>query len=52
MTRLSQLTGVDAQPIWQCGFIERVSTGLLALRVGREALGRCMLAVAEVFAAV
>ena len=44
---LSQLTGVDAQSIWEWGFIERVSTGLLALRVGREDLGRETLAVAE-----
>jgi streptomycin 6-kinase len=47
---LSQLTDVDAQPIWEWGFIERVSTGLLALRVGREQLGRDTLAVAEAFA--
>jgi streptomycin 6-kinase len=46
---LSQLTGVDAQSIWEWGFIERVSTGLLALRVGREDLGRETLAVAELF---
>ena len=50
--RLSRLTGVDAQPIWEWGFVERVSTGLLALRVGRERLGRETLAVADAFAAV
>jgi streptomycin 6-kinase len=44
---LSELTGVDVQPIWEWGLIERVSTGLLALQVGREALGNEMLAVAE-----
>jgi streptomycin 6-kinase len=48
--QLSRLTDVDAQPIWEWGFIERVSTGLLALHVGREQLGRDMLAVAESFA--
>ena len=47
--QLSQLTGVDAQSIWEWGFIERVSTGLLLLRVGREELGRETLAVAELF---
>jgi streptomycin 6-kinase len=49
--QLSRLTGVGAQAIWEWGLIERVSTGLLALRVGREALGRELLAVAEAFAA-
>jgi streptomycin 6-kinase len=48
---LSELTGVDARSIWEWGFIERVSSGLLALRVDREPLGREMLAVAEIFAA-
>jgi streptomycin 6-kinase len=48
---LSDLTGVEAQPIWEWGFIERVSTGLLVLHVGRTALGEEMLAVAERFAA-
>jgi streptomycin 6-kinase len=48
---LSDLTGVEAQPIWEWGFIERVSTGLLALHVGRTDLGEEMLAVAERFAA-
>lgn len=46
---LSRLTGVDPQPIWEWGFVERVSTGLLALDVGREQLGREMLAVADAF---
>jgi streptomycin 6-kinase len=48
---LSKLTGVDSRSIWEWGFVERVSTGLLALRVGRDDLGREMLAVAEIFAA-
>jgi streptomycin 6-kinase len=47
---LSDLTGVEAQPIWEWGFMERVSTGLLALHVGRTELGEEMLAVAERFA--
>ena len=48
---LAALTGVDREPIWEWGFAERVSTGLLALQVGRERLGREMLAVAEAVAA-
>ncbi len=44
---LSRLTGVEAAPIWQWGFMERVSTGLLALRVGWEQVGADMLTVAE-----
>ena len=44
---LSRLTGVDQRAIWEWGFIERVSTGLLALRVGSEQVGSDMLAVAE-----
>ena len=44
---LSRLTAVDPDAIWEWGFMERVSTGLLAMRVGREPLGKEMLAVAE-----
>lgn len=43
---LSRLTGVDPEPIWEWGFLERVSTGLLAMQVGLEG-GQEMLAVAE-----
>ena len=46
---LSRLTGVAPEPIWQWGFIERVSTGLLCLRLGLPG-GREMLAVAEAWA--
>ncbi len=45
--RLGRLTGVEPQPIWEWGFIERVSTGLLVTRVGAGRLGREMLDVAE-----
>jgi streptomycin 6-kinase len=48
---LASLTGVDASAIWEWGFVERVSTGLLATRVGAVRLGREMLDVAEVWAA-
>ncbi len=44
---LGQLTGVDTQAIWEWGFVERVSTGLLAMQVGAEQVGRQMLEVAH-----
>ncbi len=44
---LGLLAGVDTQAIWEWGFIERVSTGLLALHVGAEQVGREMLDVAS-----
>lgn len=49
--RLSRLTGVDPRAIWEWGLIERVSTGLLATRVGADRVGKEMLDVAEVWAA-
>lgn len=45
--QLSRLTGADPRAIWEWGFVERVSTGLLALQAGRGPLGRALLAVAE-----
>lgn len=47
---LSRLTGVNPRAIWEWGFVERVSTGLLAIRVGADHMGREMLDVAEVWA--
>ncbi len=44
---LGQLTGVDVQAIWEWGFVERVSIGLLAMQVGAEVVGRRMLEVAH-----
>lgn len=44
---LGHLTGVDPQAIWEWGFVERVSTGLLAMQVGAEYVGRQMLEVAH-----
>ena len=44
---LGHLTGVDTQAIWEWGFIERVSTGLLCMQVGAEVVGRQMLEVAH-----
>jgi streptomycin 6-kinase len=49
--RLAALTGVDPVAIWQWGFIERVSTGLLCEKVGFDG-GREMLTVADAWAAV
>jgi streptomycin 6-kinase len=43
---LGRLTGVDPQTIWEWGFVERVSTGLLCIQVGAEDVGRQMLEVA------
>jgi streptomycin 6-kinase len=44
---LGHLTGVDTHAIWEWGFVERVSTGLLAMQVGAEDAGRQMLKVAH-----
>ena len=48
--RLAELTGVEPEPIWQWGFMERTSTGLMALKLGM-AEGREMLAVADAWGA-
>ena len=47
---LAALTGVDEEPIWQWGFIERVSTGLLLTQLGLPD-ARDTLAIAEHWAA-
>lgn len=47
--QLARLTGVDPEPIWQWGFIERVSSGLLCMKIGIEG-ARDMLAVADAWA--
>lgn len=44
--RLAQLTATDAQAIWEWGFIERVSSGLLLKQLGHEE-GETYLAIAE-----
>lgn len=44
--RLAQHTGLAEEPIWQWGYIERVSTGLACLQLGLSE-GPAMLAVAE-----
>jgi streptomycin 6-kinase len=45
--RLAARTGLDATAIWEWGVVERVSTGLLATRVGLQPVGGQMLAVAD-----
>ncbi|MEY2404331.1 MAG: streptomycin 6-kinase [Acidimicrobiaceae bacterium] len=47
---LSRLTNTDAEAIWEWGFIERVSTGLLLEKEGHERLARDFLTVAEAWA--
>lgn len=45
--RLSGMTGVDARAIWEWGFLQCVSTGLLCLKIGQDGWGRRLLKVAE-----
>jgi len=47
---LSRLTGVPEEPIWQWGFLERVSTGLLLAEMGLDEQARAFLTVAEAWA--
>jgi streptomycin 6-kinase len=47
--RLASLTGVEARPIWEWGFVERVSTALLCLQVGLPGASE-MLAIADAWA--
>jgi streptomycin 6-kinase len=44
---LARLTGLDEQRIWEWGYIERVSTGLLCVKQSHDDWGRDFLAVAE-----
>jgi streptomycin 6-kinase len=44
---LAERTGLDEEAIWEWGVAERVSTGLLATRVGLQPHGRDMLAAAD-----
>ena len=48
---LSELTAVDEHAIWQWGFIERVSTGLVLLQIGMKEEGVKTLAVAYLWRA-
>lgn len=44
---LAARTGLDADAIWEWGVVERVSTGLLATRVGLQPVARQMLHAAD-----
>src|SRR5262249_28590520 len=48
--RLSNLTGVEVEPIWQWGFIERVSTGLFLMQLDSSS-GHDFLAIADAWSA-
>jgi streptomycin 6-kinase len=50
--QLADLTGEMPSAIWQWGFLERVSTGLFLMVLGRFEEGRRMLAVAETWVGV
>jgi streptomycin 6-kinase len=47
---LAGLTDTDATAIWEWGFVERVSTGLLCVKHGIEPSGARMLAIADAWA--
>jgi streptomycin 6-kinase len=47
---LARRCGLDETAIWEWGVVERVSTGLLATRIGLQPVGSQMLAAAERFA--
>jgi streptomycin 6-kinase len=44
---LARRCGLDTEAIWEWGVVERVSTGLLATRIGLQPVGRQMLAAAD-----
>jgi streptomycin 6-kinase len=48
---LSRLTGIAPEPIWQWGFMERMSTGLYLMQLGWADEGREMLKVADAWCA-
>jgi streptomycin 6-kinase len=48
---LANRTGLDASAIWEWGVVERVSTGLLGLRIGLQPVADQMLAAADAIAA-
>lgn len=49
---LHRLTGVSAKAIWQWGFLQCVSTGLLFLTIGQEDSGNQLLEVAKAWASL
>lgn len=44
---LAHTTGLDENAIWEWGVVERITTGLLATRIGLQPVGRDMLEVAD-----
>jgi streptomycin 6-kinase len=44
---LADRTGTAATAVWEWGVVERVSTGLLAMSIEMDTLGREMLAAAD-----
>lgn len=44
---LARRCGLDAEAIWEWGVVERVSTGLLATKIGLQPVGGQMLAAAD-----
>ncbi len=44
---LARAAGLDETAIWEWGVVERVTTGLLATRIGLQPVGRQMLQVAD-----
>lgn len=48
--RISALTGVEPQAIWEWGAMERLSSGLLCTKLTYQPIGREMLAVADALA--
>jgi streptomycin 6-kinase len=48
--RLAKLAGVEAEPIWQWGFLERVANGILLLQTGLNELAGEALAVVDAWA--
>ena len=49
---LAERTGVDERGIWQWGFVERVSTGLMLQQIGRTHEAALMLGIADAWARV
>jgi streptomycin 6-kinase len=47
---LARRCGRDAEAIWEWGVVERVSTGLLAIKIGLQPIGDQMLTVADYLA--
>lgn len=48
---LARLAGLEARALWQWGFLERVATGMMLLKIGETAEGRQCLAIADIWAA-